>query len=146
MDPKEILNNPEQIRNLIAVLQALLPTNNDDDDHDNDQVHTPTPDPVETKSRTHNIKTKTRRRVGSGSNDTTNNINKFDQMTEARMHKDDGQIDKLLSKHPPVARMRDFEPMDVVCRVCGKKETVSPTLVFEGASRYKCNNCSTQAG
>jgi hypothetical protein len=142
MDPKEILNSPEQIKNLIAVLQALLPTN----DNDDDQVHTPMPDPVETKSRTHNIKTKTRRRVGSSSNDTTNNINKFDQMTEARMHKDDGQIDKLLSRHPPVARMRDFDPMDVVCRVCGKKETVSPALVFEGVSRYKCNNCSTQAG
>jgi lysyl-tRNA synthetase class I len=145
MDPKELLNNPEQIKNLIAVLQALLPNNNQEDDSD-DEPQTKTTQPVETKQHTHNIKTKTRRRVGSGSNEPTHNINKFDQMTEARMHKDDGQIDKLLSKHPPVARMRDFDPINVVCRVCGKKETVSPTLVFEGASRYKCNNCSTQAG
>lgn len=146
MDPKEILNNPEQIKNLIAVLQALLPNNNPDHSSNDEESETEITKHADTKPHTHNIKTKTRRRVGSGNNEPTHSINKFDQMTEARMHKDDGKIDKLLSKHPPVARMRDFEPIDVVCRVCGKKETVSPTLVFEGASRYKCNNCSTQAG
>lgn len=145
MDPKELLNNPDQIKNLIAVLQSLLPAGDNEEDQAN-QANTP--DSIEIKPSTHNIKTKTKRRVGSGNsnNDTTNYINKFDQMTEASMHKDDGQIDKLLSRHPPVARMRDFEPIEVVCRVCGKKETVSPTLVFEGSSRYKCNSCSTQAG
>lgn len=96
MDPKELLNNPEQIKNLIAVLQALLPNNNQDNDsNDDDEPQTEAIKTVESKPHTHNIKTKTRRRVGSGSTEPTNNINKFDQMTEARMHKDDGQIDKL---------------------------------------------------
>jgi hypothetical protein len=145
MDPKDLLNNPEQIKNLIAVLQSLLPSdaNTQKETEQNDQEETDEED-----GRTHKIKTKTRRRVGdnSKSGKPKKSKNKFEQMNEFNMHKDDTSIDKVLSKHPPVARMREFDPVSVVCRVCGKKEIVSPGLVFEGASRYKCNNCSTQAG
>jgi transposase-like protein len=62
------------------------------------------------------------------------------------MHKEDVAIDKKLAKFPPVSRARQFEMVEVKCRVCGRTETVSPSLVFEGLERYKCNNCSTSAG
>jgi hypothetical protein len=67
-------------------------------------------------------------------------------MPELNMHKEDVAIDKKLAKFPPVSRARQFEMVDVKCRVCGRTETVSPSLVFEGLERYKCNNCSTSAG
>ena len=35
--------------------------------------------------------------------------------------------------------------IDVVCRVCGSRESVYPSAVAD-ASRYKCNNCSVAAG
>lgn len=146
MDPKELLNNPEQIKNLILLLQSMLPDTTD-------------PVPVTKKKRKKKsvklqdqeiedsslsfntkIKTKNKRSPQPSS------INKFEKMSEFNMHKDDGEVDKKLAKHPPVARTRDFEPISVVCRICGKKEDVSPALVYEGPSRYKCNNCSTQAG
>jgi len=74
------------------------------------------------------------------------NTNKFLSMAEKDMHKDDIEIDKKLAKFPPVSRARDFEMIDVVCRVCGRKETISPSLLFDAPDRYKCNNCSTSAG
>jgi hypothetical protein len=146
MDPKELLNNPDQIKSLIGALQALL--------SQVDPAPATTPPKAKTgktdkkKPHTHNIKTKTRRRPGrnKASDHQDEESNKFEEMAEFAMHKEDREIDKALSKHPPVARMRDFELMDVVCRVCGGKDSVSPALVFEGAARYKCNNCSTQAG
>jgi hypothetical protein len=135
MDPKEVLNNPENIKLLINLLQSLLP---------NDQTPEQEAKP-ETKSSKSKMKTKSRQR-GRTQNDSEELINKFAKMPEFHMHKEDSSIDKKLSKHPPVARMREFEPVQVTCRICGKTEIVSPGLVFEGASRYKCNNCSTQAG
>lgn len=148
MDPKEILNNPEQIKNLIAILQALLPSDTKAPEQSEQENNHEDNEDEEEDGRTHKIKTKTRRRVDNHSKTGKQNKskNKFEQMSEFNMHKDDTSIDKVLSKHPPVARMREFDPVSVVCRVCGKKEIVSPGLVFEGASRYKCNNCSTQAG
>jgi hypothetical protein len=97
------------------------------------------------------IKTKGRQKAGA--NNTikskklqSKNTNQFEKMAEFRMHKDDCAIDKKLCSNPPVARMRDFEFIDVVCRVCGKKESIAPALLFDVPSRYKCNNCSTQSG
>jgi hypothetical protein len=135
MDPKEVLNNPENVKLLINLLQSLLP---------NDQTPEQEAKP-ETKSSKSKMKTKSRQR-GRTQNDSEEPVNKFAKMPEFSMHKEDSSIDKKLSKHPPVARMREFEPVQVTCRICGKTEIVSPGLVFEGASRYKCNNCSTQAG
>lgn len=146
MDPKELLNNPEQIKNLILLLQSMLPDTEDRTPIANkkskkksiksqDQEIEETPSNFNTK-----IKTKNKRSPQPST------VNKFEKMSEFSMHKDDREIDKKLSKHPPVARTRDFEPISVVCRICGKKEDVSPALVYEGPSRYKCNNCSTQAG
>lgn len=146
MDPKELLNNPEQIKNLISLLQSMLPDTSDQTSttskkskkksvKSQDQENEDSPSKFNTK-----IKTKNKRSPQPST------INKFEKMSEFSMHKDDREVDKKLAKHPPVARTRDFEPVSVICRICGKKEDVSPALVYEGPSRYKCNNCSTQAG
>lgn len=126
MDKNDLLNNPETIKQLISLLQKLIP------DEDN-------PSPPEI-IQTEKIKSKNKKSQRKAIN------NKFESMAEYAMHKEDREIDQKLSKHPPVSRMREFDPVSVVCRVCGKKEIVNPALVFEGAARYKCNRCSTSAG
>lgn len=73
-------------------------------------------------------------------------VNKFDSMSERRMHKEDSVIDKKLNIIPPVPRERHFELVEVKCRICGKEEEVSPSLIVDGAGRYKCNNCCTNSG
>lgn len=134
MDLNDLMKNPEQIKNLINVLQALLPKEDntevkaDDTQQDDDQNY-----------QQFNIKTKNKHAIPSGKN-------KFDSMAERNMHKDDTVIDQKLNQAPPTARHRHFAPINVVCRVCGKKESVSPSLVYESPSRYKCNNCATSAG
>lgn len=72
-------------------------------------------------------------------------VNNFLKMKEASMHKDDIAIDKKLSKQPPIERSRNYKPISVRCRVCGKTEEVSPGLV-ESMDRYKCNKCATCPG
>lgn len=73
------------------------------------------------------------------------NQNKFDSMSESGMHKDDVEIDRKLRKFPPTQRSRNYKPLKIRCRVCGKEELINPTLV-ESVERYKCNKCSTSAG
>lgn len=143
MDLNEILKNPEQIKALISVLQGLV-DQNDTPKEEEQKKH------VADKKNGATIKTRGGRKV-SGNNIGSKKIsssstNEFEKMSEFRMHKDDCLIDKKLCKHPPVARMRDFEFVEVTCRICGKKEEVAPSLVFDAPSRYKCNNCSTQSG
>lgn len=71
--------------------------------------------------------------------------NKFESMDIRKMHKDDVKIDKLLNQQPPCPRTRTHTTIDVCCRSCGKRESVSPILVSE-KSRYKCNTCATSEG
>lgn len=71
--------------------------------------------------------------------------NKFESMPEYKMHKEDVAIDKKLNVAPPSQRSRTYKPIDVRCRVCGRVESVSPSLV-DSADRYKCNRCSASAG
>lgn len=130
MDLNELMKNPEQIKNLIQVLQTLLP------ETQNSQAE----ESQEEEEFTAPLRTKGSRRK------TKQAKNKFMDMPEKDMHKDDIAVDKKLAKFPPVARARQFELVEVKCRVCGRTETVSPSLVFEGVERYKCNNCSTSAG
>jgi hypothetical protein len=134
MDLNELMKNPEQIQNLIQVLQALLPKETES------QAVVPDEEAEYRPEAVMQTKSKKRSREASGI------PNKFEKMSEFSMHKEDIAIDKALSKSPPVARTRDFEMIEVSCRVCGKKETISPALLFEAPSRYKCNNCSTQSG
>jgi hypothetical protein len=136
MDLNELTKNPEQIQQLINILQAMLPKN----------------ETISDSSAVKNqIKTKSRKRISKSKTDSTNEDqqiyrNKFSDMPEFSMHKDDVAVDKLLNKHPPAARTRQSTTIEVTCRVCGKKERISSSLLMESASRYKCNNCSTQAG
>jgi len=66
-------------------------------------------------------------------------------MPEARMHKEDTAIDKKLIVSPPTQRNRSYKPVKARCRVCGRVESVNPSLV-DSADRYKCNRCSASAG
>jgi hypothetical protein len=129
MDLNDLTKNPEQIKSLIGVLQQLLDlTENKNDSNTTDEQFV---SPIKTKNKR---------------SSSPRQPNKFLEMQERELHKEDKEVDKRLSKFPPVARARPFEMIDVVCRVCGKKETISPSLLFEAVDRYKCNNCSTQAG
>jgi len=140
MDLNDLLKNPDQIKGLIQVLQSLLPTDVQEEPRKEVKSSDETVDKayinptIKTKGR---FKEKTQSQA----------VNKFDQMSEFNMHKEDAAIDKILSKVPPVARVRDeISPVSVVCRICGKTELVNPSLIFESIGRYKCNSCSTQAG
>lgn len=145
MDLNELLKNPEQIKGLIQVLQALLPKEESVGVTEDTPTQASTkPKKSSSKSSSHTIKTRGGQRSRSSDNSTEN---RFEKMAEFRMHKEDIAVDQALSKFPPVARSREeVEPITVNCRICGKKELVNPSLIFESASRYKCNNCSTQSG
>jgi hypothetical protein len=130
MDLNDLANNPDQIKQLISVLQQLLPKETPSEELSTQE---------EEEFSNTAIKTKNSKKRPKQS------VNKFLEMTEKDMHKDDTRIDKILSKHPPVMRSREFEPIEVRCRVCGNTETVNPSIV-ENKSRYKCNKCSTSAG
>lgn len=119
----------DDVNKLIALLQAISSTNETDTDNETQSDNS---QPFVQNNR--NQKTPKIIRT-----------NKFLDMPESKMHKDDTLIDKKLSQQPPVPRSRDFEPIKVMCRVCNKTEFVSPSLV-ENASRYKCNKCSTNPG
>lgn len=118
----------DDIKALIAILQKGLT----DDDSDDSEDTTP----VVQKRPVRNRATKPKKKKS---------INKFESMAEFTMCKEDIEIDKKIRKPPPSARNREFDPVKVQCRVCGKKEKIAPSLV-ESIERYKCNKCSTGAG
>lgn len=120
------LNNPKELKKLISVLQDLLNQSSDESSDD---------EPVS------KIKTKTAR-----SGNKKKNKNKFLDMPEKDMYKNDSEIDKKLCKNPPTPRTRKFKPVKVNCRVCGKTESVSPDVIPESTERYKCNKCAATAG
>jgi len=123
------INNPEQIKQLINLLQQLLPNNNDpktDEEHSEEN----------TSIRTKSIRSDKRKSVK----------NKFLDMPEKNMHKSDSTIDKKLCINPPTPRNRKFVPIEVKCRSCGKTEKVNPAIVPESVDRYKCNKCSSSSG
>lgn len=123
------LNNldPDQIKGLISLLQNLLPNE------------------VNSSATKKSSSKKTNTAQSKNKNNKTKSSNKFDQMAEFRMHKEDIAVDKKLSKFPPVPRTRQFTPIEVICRVCGKKEKVNPGVV-ESIDRYKCNKCCSSNG
>jgi hypothetical protein len=130
MDPKELLNDPQKIKDIISVLQALLPKDESGDDSVTEKP----------KKTTKAKKTKKKKEP-----EQPQSTNKFLAMQEMYMFKDDAAIDKKLSKNPPIPRTRHFEPITVKCRVCGRSEQINPGLVYD-PSRYKCNNCSIAQG
>jgi hypothetical protein len=113
----------DDIKALIAILQKGL------DDQENIEVAKPKT--IKPKSKATIKKKKT--------------SNKFEQMTEFSMCKEDTEFDKKIKKPPPSVRNRTFDFVKAKCRVCGKTEKVAPSLI-ESIDRYKCNKCSTGAG
>jgi len=119
--------SPEQITSMINLLQSMLSTQQTSEE-----------------TNTHSIKPEKKLNKKNKKNKTF--VNKFVDMPENNMHREDTEIDKKLKVQPPVPRTRKFVPVGVICRVCGKREEVSPALLTEGANRYKCNKCCTSAG
>lgn len=111
----------EDIKQLIAILQKGL---SDDESSD------------EPKPKSRKRKTK----------QPTQSNNKFIEMGFDRLHKEDIEIDKMLKKGPPTPRRRKLSQIEVRCRVCGRKETINPSLLYESPDRYKCNKCCSSPG
>jgi lysyl-tRNA synthetase class I len=122
---------PEQITQMIAMLQSMLPQQKEPVSSGDHELET-----IDTSP----IKTKTNRRMPG------NFANKFDSMMEAQLHKADTAIDKALSVYGPTPRSRKFEPVSVKCRVCGRTEEINPNLLSEAQERYKCNGCARSPG
>lgn len=122
--------SPEQIKQMIALLQSMLPS------------PTIEQESGAVESLPNTIKTVSPSKIKQS----PNFVNKFDEMMESKLHQEDKNIDKVLSVHSPTPRLRKFEPIDVICRVCGKKETINPSMMSESPSRYKCNNCARSPG
>lgn len=123
------LNN-DDIKQLISILQkGLLPETSNIDDK-------PTTKSVK-KSK---IKTKKTKTVNSDTG------NKFVSLGFHNLHKEDIAIDRALNKNPPTPRNRQFQTINVQCRVCGRKESINPSLLYESPDRYKCNRCSSSPG
>jgi hypothetical protein len=119
------------IKQLIAILQRGLTDENADEEISVE------PQPPKNKN---NIKTKKSRVTND------NETNKFLSLGFDKLHKDDNAIDKLLQKNPPTARNRNVKILDVKCRVCGKAEKISASLLHESSDRYKCNKCCSSPG
>ena len=121
---------PEQIHQMIGMLKSMLP-NQQSQDEDNSQEKIVSDTPIKNRP--------SKKISGTFSN-------KFDQMMEAKLHKEDTEIDKALSVYGPTPRQRKFEPVKVLCRLCGKAEMVNPAVLSESKDRYKCNACSRSPG
>lgn len=136
--------NPEQIQQMILMLQQMLPADTKSNKTTTKTKKTKTPSAKQPKSlkkeKVNPIKTKKINMTNQ------HHENKFLEMSEMGMHKSDTLIDKKLNRFPPTQRNRSFEPVTVKCRVCGKTESVHPKLVLDSVDRYKCNNCSTAEG
>jgi hypothetical protein len=124
------LNN-DDIKQLIAILQRGLTQDVETIEEDIEVIEKPK------KTR------KKKERIAKVSK--SKRINRFDQMPESRMHKEDVAIDRKLQKSPPTPRRDEFKPLKIPCRVCGKTESVDPSMI-ESADRYKCNKCAISAG
>lgn len=133
MDINSLVNNPEQVKQLIAVLQALLPK------EESNNSTEPEPEVIDNNIDTTPIRSK---KVTAGNN---SRENKFLMMPELNMHKEDSELDRKLAKHPPIARSREYSPVSVRCRICGRTDMVNPALV-DTMDRYKCNKCAASAG
>jgi hypothetical protein len=124
--------DPNQINQLIGLLQQMLPKSEDESKKSKSKT--------KVKEQKFKTVTKSKRIVDQ------ERENKFLSMPERNMHKSDSVIDKKLNKLPPTPRSRKFSLINVTCRICGKTDEVSPKLLPESADRYKCNNCSSTQG
>lgn len=119
--------SPDQIKQMIAMLQTMLPQDSNNTEEEEERVSA-----IRTKKTT----------VSKSKNKYNN---KFLSMDEKNMHREDSEIDKKLCVNPPVARNRQTSLVKVKCRVCGRSEMVSIGMVGD-TERFKCNKCSISAG
>jgi hypothetical protein len=147
MDKENILDsmNEEQIKNMIVLLQTMLSSKSVEDKKPESTAEVKKPEKKK-KTNKQNVSDKKNKPKNKYGYQSSPDDNKFLSMSEANMHKDDARIDALLCKHPPVARSRTFEYVDVKCRLCGREEKVSPGILTDSPSRYKCNKCSAIQG
>jgi len=125
--------SPQQIQQMIQLLQSMLPESNSEGAEDaivGERTQKKSSGSIKPKLKKNNKKPARE--------------NKFDEMSEKFMHKEDIAIDRKLIVQPPVPRARKFKMIQTMCRVCGKKEKVNPMLITE--SGYKCNKCSGSPG
>lgn len=127
---------PEQIQQMIGLLQSMLEAAQPSASEDTEEQERPV----------HKIKNTNNRKKKSSNKTEKKPVNIFDTMMEAKMHKDDCKIDKLLCVNEPTPRVREFTPIKVTCRVCGKTESINPVILTDAAERYKCNRCARSAG
>jgi len=133
---------PEKIHALISILQSMLPSDQEETQEESFVSTKTTKNKTAITKKPAALKTKATKKTKKTRKSF---VNKFDQMPEHRMHKEDTLIDKQLNVLPPTPRDRHFQPVTVQCRICGKQETVSPSLI-DSQNRYKCNNCCTSSG
>jgi putative cell wall-binding protein len=127
--------DPQQIQQMILLLQTMLPKPSADNNQETSFEVVKTPKV-----------SKSKKPIESTSSSKFVRPNKFEDMPEIKMHKEDIALDKKLSVLPPVPRARKFSKVSAICRVCGKKEEVNPALITDSIDRYKCNKCSAGAG
>jgi hypothetical protein len=130
--------SPNQITQMIEMLQSMLEQNSSTDEKKTKEGVNPDGDFVVKKkkdtSKQNSFNKKKKKKF----------INSFNDMSEFQMHKEDVEIDKKLQKFPVTSRSRKYVPVTAQCRICGKQEKINPAFMHEG--RYKCNNCSQGAG
>ncbi|NDB60580.1 hypothetical protein EB001_19350 [bacterium] len=131
----------DDIKQLIAILQKGLVDNNDADT-DTDEAVDESP---QQESVMPTKKSRPNRGLKQKSQKKQKFENKFLEMSESKLHKDDVAIDKKLCKLPPTQRTRSYQQVKVKCRVCGREEEINPVLI-ESRDRYKCNKCATSPG
>ena len=119
--------SPEQIKQMINMLQSMLSATDTKSSEEQTEYK-----PI--------IKNKPSKKIKADRH------NKFEDMMEHNLHKDDIAIDKALSVHAPTPRVRRYEPVSATCRVCGKKDSINPALISDTIDRYKCNKCARNAG
>lgn len=129
--------SPDQIKSMIAMLQMMLNTQ---------AASSNTSEPIEDEAEEESFSVLPTKSFRSKKDKNKPRPNKFNNMPEKNMHKEDIEIDQKLKVQPPVPRARPFRMAKVVCRVCGRNDEVNPSLLVEGPARYKCNQCSTSAG
>jgi hypothetical protein len=130
--------DPEKIQAMISILQSML-TSDSTNNSSSETIAVQEP-AIQTKPIQNNFSTKSK-------NNFSGHYNKFDSMSEKNMHKEDVAIDQKLRTQPPVLRNREYQPVSVRCRVCGKQENVNPqVLTGSELERYKCNKCSSTPG
>lgn len=143
---KDLLNNPEQIQQMINLLQNMLEQQEDEEEvkpaAKKRAKRTTTKKKVSKKTTTKKNTNTTRKKQVSDDQP----VNKFLSMPEASMYKEDKELAKKLYKHPPTPRRRSTQMIQAKCRICGKEERANPDLIWGGIERFKCNKCSSSAG